>query len=176
METVTSYCPHCWAEAPAEAQLCPACGAATQDAQVDIVDKYIAALTHPQAETRLRAAWMLGRMREARAVLALQEIIAARGNGDPYLLSAAAESLGLVGDRQAVPILVTLLCDQDASFMAHVQAAHALGRIGGDEGIAALTEAAMDSHEMARNKALTALRRAKRMAKLGKEETGHDPA
>jgi len=174
METVTYFCPHCWAEVPAEARLCPACGAVIEDARADIVDKYIAALRHPQAETRLRAAWILGQMRERRAVPALQEIAIARGQGDPYLLSTAAESLGLIGDNQAVPVLAALLADLGASFMARVQAAHALGRVGGDEAIAALTKAAIDTHGLVRNAALTALRQF--AAKLGKKDTGDDPA
>jgi len=174
MEGIAYYCPHCWAEVSAEARVCPACGAAIEDAQADIVDKYLAALRHPQAETRLRAAWILGRMRETRAVPGLQEIAIARGQGDPYLLSTAAESLGLIGDNQAVSVLAALLADDDASFMARVQAAHALGRIGGDEAMAALTKAVMDSHDRVRNAALTALHRAKRAAQLEKMETGDD--
>lgn len=109
-----------------QAPVCPVCGAPTADIDVDIVDKYIIALHHPQAETRLRAAWMLGRMRAVRALPALQEIVRARGDGDPYLLSAAVQSLGQIGDDRAMPVLRNLLDDQNAAFMARVQTINAL--------------------------------------------------
>ena len=129
MATDLAYCIHCWAMIPVQAPVCPACGAPTADADVDIVDKYIAALHHPQAETRLRAAWMLGRMRAERALPALQEIVRARGEGDPYLLSAAVQSLGQIGDDRAMPVLRSLLDDQSAAFTARVQAINALNHL-----------------------------------------------
>lgn len=137
------YCPHCWDMIPAEAQVCPACGAIVETA-ADIVDKYIAALRHPQAETRLRAAWLLGRMRAGRAVPALLAVVAAhnRENYDPYLLSAAVESLGQLGERQAVPALVALLADAAAPLMARKEAVQALAGLGGAEAWGALKDAA----------------------------------
>jgi HEAT repeat protein len=154
METLTYYCPHCWATVPAKAHVCPACGAVIEDAEADLVDKYIAALRHPQAGIRLRAAWILGRMQEARAVPALLAVVAARGNHDPYLLSVAVKSLGLIGDRQAVPALAALLAEPGTSFMARVEAAYALADIGGEEAWAALDEAAArDSNERVRRAA-----------------------
>jgi HEAT repeat protein len=141
-ETMTAYCPHCWAIVPVRAQVCPACGAVIEDAGADVVDKYIAALQHPQAETRLRAAWMLGRMREGRAVPAVLAVVAARGDDDPYLLSAAVKSLGQIGDEQAVPALIGLLAERGASFMVRNAAMHALADIGGEDAWAALDKAA----------------------------------
>jgi HEAT repeat protein len=129
MATALAYCIHCWATIPVQAPVCPACGAPTADAGADIVDKYIAALQHPQAETRLRAAWMLGRMRAVRALPALQEIVRTRGHDDPYLLSAAVQSLGQIGDDRTLLVLRDLLDDQTAAFMARVQAINALNNI-----------------------------------------------
>ena len=129
MATDLAYCIHCWTMISVQAPVCPACGAPTADVDVDIVDKYIIALHHPQAETRLRAAWMLGRMRAVRALPALQEIVRARGQGDPYLLSAAVQSLGQIGDDWAMPVLKNLLDDQNAAFMARVQAINALNHL-----------------------------------------------
>jgi HEAT repeat protein len=129
MATDLAYCIHCWALIPVQAPVCPACGVPTADIDADIVDKYIIALHHPQAETRLRAAWMLGRMRAVRALPALQEIVRARGQGDPYLLSAAVQSLGQIGDDRAMPVLRSLLDDQNAAFMARVQAINSLNHL-----------------------------------------------
>jgi HEAT repeat protein len=137
------YCPHCWATIPTETQICPTCGAIVET-DADIVDKYIAALRHPQAETRLRVAWLLGRIGAGRAVPALRAIVAARSreNYDPYLLSAAVKSLGQLGDRQAVPELVALLADSAAPLMVRKEAVQALVSLGGTEAWAALKDAA----------------------------------
>jgi HEAT repeat protein len=93
-------------------------------------------------------------MQAARAVPALLAVVAARGGHDPYLLSAAVKSLGLIGDGQAVPVLADLLEEPVASFMVRVEAAYALADIGGEEAWAALDEAAAgDSNERVRRAA-----------------------
>lgn len=147
------YCIHCWAELPAGAAVCPKCGQPIDDVTADIVEKYIVALHHPQAETRLRAAWMLGRMQAARAVPALQDIVRTRGQGDPYLLSAAVRSLGQIGDERAAPLLAELLADGRAAFMARVEAVHALNLIGGEQAHTAIAGAASDANERVREAA-----------------------
>lgn len=137
---ITYYCPSCWSTVAPDTKVCPICGAHIQDSQADIVEKYIAALRHPDPMTRLRAAWMLGRMRAERAVPALVQLVMARQANDPYVISAAAKSLGLIGRQDAVPCLIELLRDTSASFMARAEAAEALERIGGAEALAALAD------------------------------------
>ena len=159
LELMLCYCRQCWSLLPIGSQVCPVCGSRVEDSQSDIVDKYIAALRHPQAETRLRAAWMLGRLRAANAISALREIVAARRNGDPYLLSAAVQSLGQIDDDRAVRVLLDLLADRSAAFMARVQAVHALSQIGGDQAQAALLAAASDPNARVREAVAAALRR-----------------
>ena len=139
---VTYYCTNCWAVVPPRVTVCPECGGPVEDARANLADKYVAALRHPQPETRLRAAWMLGRMRAGSAVPALTALVEARGDHDPYVLSAALKSLGQIGDRQAVPVLAGLLAAPHAPFMARMEAAYALAAIGGEEAWAALERAA----------------------------------
>lgn len=137
---------------PAEAHNCPVCGTVIENSTADIIDKYIAALRHPQPETRLRAAWILGRMPATRAVPALLAIVAARGRADhdPHLLSVVVKSLGQIGDQQAVPELAALLADPNASFMARHEAILALARLGGDEAQAALQVALLNPNRSIR--------------------------
>jgi HEAT repeat protein len=149
------YCTQCWAELPAGAVVCSQCGAKVNDPSADITDKYISALRHPQAETRLRAAWMLGRMQATRAIPVLLEIVHARGQGDPYLLSAAVQSLGQIGDDRALPVLQDSLDDGDAAFMARVQAVNALSHILSLQSQAARHEAVSDPNERMREAAFT---------------------
>lgn len=137
------YCPHCWATTSPEAESCPTCGAIIDDAEADIIAKYIAALNHPQPETRLRVAWLLGRMQANRAVPALLAIVRGRGQADrdPYLLSAAVKSLAQIGDRRVAPELAALLVDPEVSFMARLEAVDALVHLGGATAEAALRAA-----------------------------------
>jgi HEAT repeat protein len=65
-------------------------------AQRDFVDKLIAALDHPEPETRARAAIILGLRRERRAVARL--VRAVREGRDASLVEAAIEALGRIGD------------------------------------------------------------------------------
>jgi HEAT repeat protein len=67
------------------------------------VEKLIAALEHPEAQTPVRAAWLLGELRAASGVRALLRVIEA--TTDPYLAEAAIEALGKIGDPAARPLL-----------------------------------------------------------------------
>ena len=165
---LTYYCPHCWATVVAEIQICPTCGAVIKDTGADIVDRYMAALRHPQAETRLRVAWLLGQMQATRAVPALLTIVAAHGRADhdPYLLSVAVKSLGQIGNKQAVPELAALLADADASVLARKEALDALARLGGDEAQAALRRALADPHRSVRERVQQILKLEKEMEHL----------
>lgn len=92
------FCPACWLEVPEEARLCPRCGADMEAVQRgrDFVEKLIAALDHPEPETRARAALILGLRGERRGVAAL--VRAVREGRDPFLVEAAVEALGRIGD------------------------------------------------------------------------------
>lgn len=65
-------------------------------AEPDYVEKLIAALRHEEPQTTVRAAWILGRIADRRAVGPL--IDAAAGGGDPEFLAAVVEALGRIGD------------------------------------------------------------------------------
>jgi HEAT repeat protein len=65
-------------------------------AEPDYVEKLIAALRHEEPETTVRAAWILGRIADRRAVGPL--IDAAGRGGDPEFLAAVVEALGRIGD------------------------------------------------------------------------------
>jgi len=104
---MTFYCPNCWNEVAAEVGLCPRCGALIQQllAEQDYVDKLIAALKHPEPTTPIRAAWILGERRETRAVEPLMRVV--RECHDPFIVEAAVEALGKIGDPRCREILHT---------------------------------------------------------------------
>jgi HEAT repeat protein len=74
----------------------------------DFVDKLIAALNHPEPETRARAALILGLRREMRGVDALIRVV--RRAHDASLVEVAIEALGRIGDprsREAIEWVAT---------------------------------------------------------------------
>ncbi len=98
------FCPGCWKEIPASAEDCPFCGARLAALDLEpFVAKLRRALAHPEPQTAARAAWILGERRERQAVPDLVRLLEA--SADPFLAEAAAEALGTIGDRAALPAL-----------------------------------------------------------------------
>ncbi len=119
----------------------------------DYVSKLIAALGHEEPETSVRAAWILGELREARAAGPLMRLV--ERSSDPYILGAAVEALGRIGDPQAASILTQVL---GSSFLlVRQEAAEALGRLGGEEAERALAVALADPNVSVREAASRAL-------------------
>jgi HEAT repeat protein len=91
---VTFFCPGCGADIPAVLD------------QRSYVDKLIAALSHPEPSTPIRAAWILGKLRTKAAVVPLLELL--RGKSDLYTKAAAIEALGQIGEPSVRPTLAEL--------------------------------------------------------------------
>lgn len=102
------FCPSCWSEVAEGTRLCPRCGVDV-DAfwkEGDYVEHLILALQHPEPQTPMRAAWILGKLREQRAVAPLARL--ARHTRDVYLARAAAEALARIGGTSALDHLRSL--------------------------------------------------------------------
>lgn len=120
---MTTYCPHCWAEVDATAQVCPVCQAPLADSG-SYVTKLIAALRHPEPLTQRRAAYVLGLLRDPSAVKALAAVLA--GPADPYVKGEAAHALGAIGGGRAGEILQQVAQDETQPSMVRRVAADAL--------------------------------------------------
>lgn len=101
---MTFFCPKCWKEIPSGRETCPHCGArmAEEDAK-PFVEKLRSALRHPEPETVIRAAWILGERKEISAVSDLIDVL--QTSQDGFLAEAAAEALGKIGDPRALAAL-----------------------------------------------------------------------
>jgi HEAT repeat protein len=101
---MTFYCPICWSEVPKDDRTCKNCGAdlASADAR-PMLEKLCSALNHPEPETAVRAAWILGERREKRAVPQLIRVVETTSDG--FLAEAAAEALGKIADPRALECL-----------------------------------------------------------------------
>lgn len=101
----TFYCTNCWAENRLGDKVCWSCGAPLDD-EVSYKEKLIKALSHPEPQTPVRAAWLLGELEAREAVPQL--IRAVQASADPYLQEAAVEALGKIGDLGALPVLMAI--------------------------------------------------------------------
>lgn len=102
---MTFFCTQCWREVPPTATICPQCGddIARRQSAADYTDKLIAALGHPEPTTPLRAAWILGRRRERRAVPELVRLT--RTSSDAFAVAAAVQALAAIGGAEAEAIV-----------------------------------------------------------------------
>ncbi len=160
------YCPACHAENQMGDSTCHRCGAMLDTSGQDYVSKLISALDHPEPETPVRAAWILGELKEKRAVEALERVLS-EGGRDPFLLASAAEALGKIGDPSAAGPLSLAL---ESSYLSvRLSAVEALGRLGGGVAERALTLAMADPNPSVREAAERVLRRLS-------SGNGHTPA
>jgi DNA-directed RNA polymerase subunit RPC12/RpoP len=102
------YCPRCWQDFGQDVAKCPHCGLDIAEfwKSKDYVEKLIIALDHPEKETPIRAAWLLGQLRDERAVSPLINLV--QKTEDVYLARAAVQALGELDTPEARQFLGTL--------------------------------------------------------------------
>jgi HEAT repeat protein len=91
------FCRHCWYEHSADAETCPSCGSRTQR-DISYREALELALACPEALTARRAAYLLGKLRDPKAVPALARALA---EGDPYVAAEAVIALGKIEAPEA---------------------------------------------------------------------------
>ena len=157
MAQATFFRPSCWKEIPAKAQVCLNCGTSLEGRAGDsFADKLIGALRHPISYQAATAALTLGRLHELRAVEPLLEVF--NRTQDPEVVEAAIWALGELRDTRAVSRLVEILDNPGAFLTLRIASSEALGKIGGEEAIQALLQAARSDHRALRVTAQAALK------------------
>ena len=98
----------------------------------------------PSAEARRNALWTLTRIenRDSAAVIRL-----ALKDSDESVRQVALHAVSLVRDREALPLLIEMLSDENLPLHNRRVAAEAIGRIGDKSAVAALLTAAGNSHD-----------------------------
>ena len=107
----TFFCPSCWRVVAEDQPRCPACGCdiAAHLAGRTFTQRLVEALRHPEPETPVRAAYILG-LRGARE--AVPELLAtASGTSDVYLAMACLDALARIGGTQARQGIRSLCAD-----------------------------------------------------------------
>jgi HEAT repeat protein len=102
------YCPRCWRDFDHDVRRCPHCRLNIEEfwESRDYVEKLILALQHPEKDTPIRAAWLLGRIKDPRAVPPLMAL--ARSTEDVYLARAVVHALGDIGTPACLQFLARL--------------------------------------------------------------------
>lgn len=151
-----AYCPVCHAENQVGELTCRRCGPELGASSEDYTSKLVSVLDHPEPETPVRAAWILGELKEKRAVDALERVLT-EGGRDPYLLASAAEALGKIGDASATGALALAL--ESSYLLVRLNAVEALGRLDGEVARRALRLATADPSPSVREAAGRAMQR-----------------
>ncbi len=140
MSITVLYCPYCWAENQPGVGCCRQCGKdLTQPEEGDYVDRLIRfSLHHPEPTVAPRAAYILGRLGDRRAVGPLIQVLQTATN--PALLESACEALGHLKDPRALSVLAEKA--RNSWLIVRAKAVWALGQIGGEEAKQILKEVA----------------------------------
>jgi len=105
---VRYFCRNCWNEISQRQSVCYCCGADQRELDGEtFIAKLIRALDHPEPQTPIRAAYVLGKLKMREAIPAL--IAAVHSNHDFYVVAAAIEALGEIGDRSVIKVIQELL-------------------------------------------------------------------
>jgi HEAT repeat protein len=131
-------------------------------------------LSDKMNSVRGAAAVALGEIADPAAVVALAGVLnrqaglpqakkkKAKPEQNPFVLRAAAHSLGQIGNRAATPALIEVLTDEKAEDDVRREAAWALGRIGDPSAVTALQQALIARDPYLAGAAQEALRRISR--------------
>ena len=103
------FCPNCWNDFDENLTHCSYCGQNINEfwQSKDFVEKLIVALDHPVPETPIRTAWILGKMREERAIDPLISLI--ERTQDVFIACEALKALGSASDVKGVFLEVNQL-------------------------------------------------------------------
>jgi len=142
----------------------------SRSAVADLVER----LSDKMDSVRGAAAVALGEIADSGAVVALAGVLnrqaglpqkkgkKTKPEQNPFVLRAAAHSLGQIRDRAATPALILVLSDESAEDDVRREAAWALGRIGDTSAVAALQQALTARDPYLAEAAQEALRRISR--------------
>lgn len=98
------FCPYCWRRVCEDDSICPKCSGDIRAADArPFSEKLRAALHHSEPQTRVRAAWILGELREESAVQELMALV--EGADDGFVAEVTAEALGKIGVPEALAVL-----------------------------------------------------------------------
>ncbi len=141
---ISFYCPNCWSRIKEDEKFCHECKTEIEPFDhLSYFEKLVKALTHPERTTRIRAAYILGELRDKRAVKPLAKAISGnRGIRDIFFEEAVLVALGKIDGEEVFPILIDLL--DHPSFLIRADAIHCLSRFKTKKATQAIKKALSD--------------------------------
>ena len=139
------YCPNCWTPVKEDEKVCPECKANIEPLDHrSYFEKLVNALNHSERTTRIRAAYILGELRDRRAIKPFAEVVSkAGGIKDVFFVEMVAVALGKVNGEEALPILIRLM--DHPSFLVRRAALHSLGHFRSEEALKVINKALKDA-------------------------------
>ena len=148
------YCPNCWTHVKEDEKVCHEC-----KANIELLDhrnyfeKLISALSHSERTTRIRAAYILGELRDRRAIKPFAKMLSkAGGIQDVFFIEMIAVALGKLDGEEALPILIRLM--DHPSFLVRRAALNSLSKFKNEGALkvikAALKDPSPNVQELAR--------------------------
>jgi HEAT repeat protein len=138
------FCPNCWAHVKEDEKVCHECktGIESLDHR-SYFEKLVKALSHPERTTRIRAAYILGAMRDHRAVKPLAKVLEKPvGMEDVFLIETVAISLGKVDGEEAIPVLIRMM--DHPSFLVRGAALNSLSNFQNERALKVIKRALKD--------------------------------
>lgn len=105
------FCIHCWRETDSSLEKCPYCGADLALDRRSYEEKLTGALDHPLPEARVRTCWLIALNNVKAAVPKLISVV--ERDPDLFVRRAAVQALGKLHAESAVPLLQSLLKQDD---------------------------------------------------------------
>lgn len=138
------YCPNCWSCIKEDEKVCHECNAEIESFDhLSYFEKLINALNHSERTTRIRAAYILGELKDKRAVKPLAEAISRiQGIQDIFFEEAVVIALGNIDGEEALPVLIDLL--EHPSFLVRAAALNSLSRFKKKKATQAIKKALND--------------------------------
>jgi HEAT repeat protein len=138
------YCPNCWTHVKEDEKVCHEC-----KANIELLDhrnyfeKLVNALKHSERTTRIRAAYILGELRDRRAIKPFAEVVSkARGIQDVFFIEMIAVALGKLDGEEALPILIRLM--DHPSFLVRRAALNSLSKFKNEGALKVIKTALKD--------------------------------
>ncbi len=115
---MTYYCMNCWSEINKDTLICPNCGYDQQKLSGEsFINKLLKALNHPEPQTVIRAANILGELKIKGAIPSLLSKL--ETEKDPFIIKAAVESL-LKIDNSLMNKIKEVITDQQQLFIKKI--------------------------------------------------------
>ena len=138
------YCPNCWTPVKEDEKVCPECKADIEPLDHrSYFEKLVSALNHSERTTRIRAAYILGELKDQRAVEPFAEVVdKPRGIEDVFFIEMVAIALGKLDGEEALLILIRMM--DHPSFIVRRAALNSLSRFKNGEALKVIKRALKD--------------------------------